>query len=143
MKKAIKYLYILGCIALLVSSLAGCPGGGDDTYTVTGTLEESHLGIPDGHYAYLKLVAAGGAVTDAALYFTKSSVFASNQASYTFSGVKEGTYRGYIFIDMDDDSTGLSTALPESGEPVAGGYDTLIDADSFYNTPDSGFTAYP
>jgi hypothetical protein len=83
-------------------------------FTLSGSLTKS--GITNGRYAYTKLVAQGGAPTDAALYWARSTAFSGGTATYSIIDITQANYTQYIFIDTDADAAGDATSLPDSGD---------------------------
>jgi hypothetical protein len=141
MEKAIRFVCALGCIALLGFAVLGCSSD-DDTFTLSGTLTRTTAPSPNGHYAYLKLVAAGGVMTDPALYSANSTVFSGEAATYSIPDIEKGNYEGYVFIDMDNSSTlGVTTSLPTSGDYTVSGSFAITD-DMTGNVADAEWTAY-
>ena len=107
-------------------------------FTLSGSLTKS--GITDGRFAYTKLVAQGGAATDAALYWAKSTAFNSGTATYSITDITQATYTQYIFIDVNNNATGDGTSLPDSGDyggavPV----DVIMNSDQTSDWPNGSW----
>ena len=144
---------LIACLAALFSlALMSCPAGGDGGatgYTLSGTLYVSNTyndGIEaatDGDFAYLKLVAAGGSSEDPALYWTRSTAFSGNQATYSFSDVAEGPYTGWVFIDANRNAAGDETSMPDTGDYVTdGGGNVTITANTEFDLPAESWIPY-
>jgi hypothetical protein len=132
-----------GALILIAFSLclSACKKNGDDdpdTYSLSGTI--SKTGVADGTYAYAKLVAGpGGGSTATILYSAKSSAFSSGSATYSVVGIEEGTYTGWVFIDVDGD--GSVTLSPDSGDYYASA-DVTVNANKTFDIPNSAWTKY-
>ncbi len=117
-----RYLKAIGLFsfALLISVfLAACepPDGNGKSHTLSGNVASpSGISVPDGTYAYLKLVESGGLPTDQAQYWTRSSVFSGGSASYSVIGVNTGSYTGHAFIDMNAHASNDAAAMPDPGD---------------------------
>ena len=135
-----KKSFLLPGFAILLSLLiAGCSGGSAGsgslkTYTLSGTLNKANV---NGVYAYLKLVAPGGAAADKALYWAKSSQFALGAATCAVANIAEGRYTGYAFIDANRTAAGDGTSMPDAGDyATSGGKDFTIDSDQAFDLSD-------
>ena len=134
---------VVGLIACFcLAGLCGCGGDDDnDTATVSGTAYLSTA--PDGVKVYMKLVASGADSTATALYFTASEPFSSGEATYTLTGVENGSYTGYAFIDMNENAAGDDTSMPDDGDYVTdGGGDLVVNGDTVSDIPEVAWVAY-
>jgi hypothetical protein len=147
-KKALIPRLSITFLVLLALMLVSCPNPPDgqtaaESYTLSGSLIKT--GIVDGTYAYLKLVAKGGAPTDATLYWTRSAPYSGGTALYSISGIAEGTYTGYAFIDVNGDAPNSSAAMPGSGDWAAGpSADFVMNVDqTSIDIPEGDWTQMP
>ncbi len=123
-------LWILSAVVL-----SACGDSGTSGSTLSGTLTKS--GVPDGTRAYLKLVARGQSSTAPALYFTSSAPFALGKATYSVSGVKDGSYTGWAFIDMNGNAAGDATSMPDTGDyATAHGGEITVQGDTVADIPE-------
>ena len=128
MKKAFFRIFLAMAPVLLAAMFVSCENETSSAlFNLSGTLTKS--GIADGTFAYSKLVAQGGAPTEAALYWVRSSAFSSGTATYNIGDIPQGTYTQYTFIDVDGNAVGDGTSLPSTGDWVAGGNDVTMDTD--------------
>jgi len=112
MKKSISIVIgLLSFICLFV--LVTCEVNTNGGFSLSGTLTKSGV---DGELAYLKLVASGAAPDTQAIYFAVSTPFSAGTATYSVTGIDEGQYTGYAFIDVNGNATGDESSLPDSGD---------------------------
>lgn len=96
---------------LIVFLLTGCPvagspdGGGGVTYTLSGTLDCSSYASIDGKTGYVRLVTPGGNYSSEYLYSTTTTFDGAGMATYSITGIAEGSYKVLIFVDLDPGST--------------------------------------
>lgn len=133
---------LVAAVVLLSLSITSCTGSGSSapkTYTLSGTLTK--IGVADGVFGYVKLVAHGGSGGDAALYWARSSQFLSEAATYSIAAIAEGSYTGYAFIDTNGDAAGDATSMPDNIGDWAtdGGGDFVINSDRVYDLPDGAW----
>ena len=148
MKKSLIPQLSITFLVLLALMLVSCPNPPDGqtaakSYTLSGSLIKT--GIVNTTYGYLKLVAKGGAPTDATLYWARSAPFSGGTATYSISGIAQGTYTGYAFIDVNGDAPNSSTAMPGSGDWAAGpSPDLVMNADqTSIDIPEGDWTLMP
>ncbi len=116
MKKVLSAVCLAAALAL-----GGCSSGGDGSYRMDGSLTDNNITVA-GIYAYIKLVTPGGGDAAPAIYWAKSTAFdaTTHTATYAITGIAEGTYDGYIFVDLDGNSGGGAAAMPDSGDDGRG-----------------------
>jgi hypothetical protein len=143
MRKAFFWsFFLVGASVLVLLSFISCDTGSSaEIYTLSGTLTKS--GIADGTRAYVKLVAQGGAPTDAALYWAISSAFSGETATYVIDDIDSGTYTQYSFIDVDGSATGDGTSMPDAGDWMAGGNDVVINTDQTSDVGETDWSQIP
>ena len=119
-----RFLAVVAVLGVMLVVLAGCPaassGGGSTTYTISGSVATPSIaagGIPDGTYAYLKLVKRGDPYTATPLYLTTAQ-FSGGTAHYSISGISAGDYTGWAFIHITSGSVSQSSPLPSIGDYV-------------------------
>lgn len=124
MKRTISLVLValLATVGFIVSSCDDSGGGG---FTVSGTLY--HSSASDGTKAYAKLVEAGASEYADALYFG-SATFSGGEAPYSVSGIAEGMYNVYAFVDLDGNASGDSSSLPDGGDDYVYEEYAIIDA---------------
>lgn len=115
--------------------------GSPKTYTLSGTLTRVHATVPDGVFAYVKLVVHLGEGDAEALYWAKSSPFVSGVGAYSITRIVGGSYTGYAFIDTNGDAAGDGTSMPDTIGDWAtdGGGDLIIDSDKIFDLPDDAW----
>lgn len=124
----------LTSLAILLLILAGCENprtSNPTTYTLSGTITLSSPD-PSGHICYAKLVAYGEDATATALY-TTTAAFATTSTTYAFTNVAPGTYTLHAFIDMDDSSSSIESALPNSGDYAGTDPEVVITGNTVVN----------
>jgi hypothetical protein len=121
------------CTALV---LGGCPGGGDSGYSLVGEVTDNRT--TGGELAYIKLVAPGAGEGGAAIYSTVSTAFdaGTKTASYSMTGIAEGTYDMYVFVDFD----GSGGTAPNGGDDKTGPDSLTFPGIDIYVILDGGFT---
>jgi hypothetical protein len=119
-----------------------------DLRTLTGTI--THSGDVGGKFAYVKLVSLGGNPEAEALYFCKSDGFVVQTdpvyaATYTISGIEEGTYTLWAFVDINGTTGGSTTpedgtAYPDTGDYApTSGIETIVTVGTVQNFQTSGW----
>jgi hypothetical protein len=110
-------------------------------FTLSGTwASPSGIGVPNGVYGYLKLVAGVGLPTDQALYWTRSNAFSGGSASYSISGIAARTYTAYAFIDMNANAPNSAAAMPDSSDSyLQTGQQVNISGNQTLNLGSSGW----
>jgi hypothetical protein len=139
-KTSFRLLLAMGCV-LLTLMLASCPTDHPSAgFTLSGSFMKS--GITDGRFAYTKLVAQGGAPTDATLYWTRSAAFSAGEATYSIANIQQATYTQHSFIDTDNDAAGDATSFPDSTDWVVSG-DVTMDSDQIEVYLEGSWTQVP
>jgi len=105
------------------SNDSGDPAG----YVLTLNLDRSET--PNGTFVYAKLVASGGSILAPAIYST-SGIFNGGSATLKVNSINEGSYMGFIFIDLDGNAD-PENPLPDNGDAaVASDGDLIINKDT-------------
>ena len=120
-------------VCFFLSAFSSCGGSDEATSTVTGTAYMNTA--PDGVRVYVKLVARGGGSAATALYSTVSGLFSGGKATFSLTGVKNGSYTRHAFIDMNENASGDWGA--DYGDYVTdGGSDIEVNGDTVLDIPD-------
>ena len=127
-------------ILIFVFMIAACSDSSDPnkTFTLSGTIVKND--VTDGIYAYMKLVNKGSGVLTSALY-SATVEFNSGTAHYSVSGISEGEYTLYAFIDMNSNASGGDNVLPDAGDYVSE-TDVVINGDVVLSPEENDWTIY-
>ncbi len=129
MSKVVSRVLLAAAAALVLGGCSSGGGGDGSGFLLDGSIKDLNPVV--GKLAYIKLVTPGAGDAAPAIYWTVSTPFdAGNEATYSISGIAEGTYDRFIFVDRDGDSGGGAGAMPDSGDDGTG-------PDSFTFPPDN------
>ncbi len=120
-----RYLLIFGAVFLFISTSCDYfTESAEETYTLNGVITKS--GVDDSVMVYLKLVSKNGNVTDIAL-FSATAIFSGGGTPYSVKKIKEGEYKLYAFIDINNNAAGDETSVPDTGDYVTSTYVNIDD----------------
>jgi len=123
-KRSVFTIFLLSIFILM---FAACSDSSDpnETFTLSGTIVKSD--VPDGTYTYMKLVEEESDVMAQPMY-SATVIINSGSADYSVSGISEGEYSLYAFIDMNGNASESVIALPDAGDYVTA-TEVVIDRD--------------
>ncbi len=129
-------------ILCLATTLGGC---GEEavplqSYMLSGSLESTTTPA-SGRWAYVRLVAPGGAFGDPALFLARCQLVGPS-CEYRHTQVLEGEYTVYAMVDMDGDADRLDPR-PSSGDLLSPGRPLILFERQQLDFPDSAWRAMP
>jgi hypothetical protein len=110
------------------------------THTIFGTLTCTSVD-PGNRVAWIKLVTAGGNLTDSSLY-SSSCLFQGPGCDFSMMFVPEGEYTVYAFVDING-NTEEPALVPDSGDLVTFGKPLMLWSKTQVDFPDTAWHMMP